>query len=150
MKLAEALNQRAALQTRISELDGRLRANAKVQEGMEPAEDPRELLAELEVCVAQLEELIARINKTNEATKAEGKTLTELLAKRDCLKLRSNTYRNFLSEASSLVSRGMRSEIRVLSTVPVAELRKTSDAIAEEFRKVDAAIQAANWTTELL
>ncbi len=150
MKLAEALNQRAALQTRISELDGRLRANAKVQEGMEPAEDPRELLAELEGCVAQLEELIARINKTTEATKVEGKTLTELLAKRDCLKLRSNTYRNFLSEASSLVSRGMRSEIRVLSTVPVAELRNTSDAIAAEFRKVDAAIQAANWTTELL
>ena len=45
MKLAEALHQRADLQKRLAQLKARLLANAKVQEGEAPAEDPRELVA---------------------------------------------------------------------------------------------------------
>ena len=40
MKLATALAERSALQTRLTELQSRLISNAKVQEGEEPAEDP--------------------------------------------------------------------------------------------------------------
>ena len=47
MKLAEALSLRADLQRRIAALRERLRKNARVQEGDTPAEDPLELLAEL-------------------------------------------------------------------------------------------------------
>ena len=40
MKLANALSQRAELQTRIRQLETRLYNNAQVQEGERPAEDP--------------------------------------------------------------------------------------------------------------
>ena len=60
------------------------------------------------------------------------------------------TYRNFLTSASSLTRRATRSEIKILSAVPVPEYRKKADALARELREVDGAIQAANWTTELL
>ena len=47
MKLANALSQRAELQTRIHQLETRLYNNAQVQEGESPAEDPQDLLQEL-------------------------------------------------------------------------------------------------------
>ena len=85
MKLAQALSDRANLQTRIEVLRERLVANAKVQEGEAPAEDPAELMAQLEDCTTALETLITRINLTNAATLADGETLTAKLARRDCL-----------------------------------------------------------------
>ena len=150
MKLAEALQLRADLQKRMEQLSDRLNQNARVQEGESPAEDPVELLAEYEACAGQLEELMARINRTNCETRTERGTLTDLLARRDCLKLRVQTYHDFLMSASSLTQRGTRSEIRVLSAVPVPEYRKKADALARQLREVDNTIQAANWTTELL
>ena len=149
MKLAEALQLRADLQKRMEQLASRLYDNATVQEGDAPAEDPAALLAEYEDCAARLEDLMARINRTNCETRTEAGTLTELLARRDCLKLRAGTYRNFLTCASSLTRRATRSEIRICSAVSVPEYRKKADALARELRETDNAIQSANWTTEL-
>ena len=56
MKLAEALNLRADLAKRISQLSVRLQNNALVQEGEKPAENPNELIAELNGLVAQQED----------------------------------------------------------------------------------------------
>ena len=91
MKLAEALQLRGDLQKRMMQLSDRLMQNARVQEGEKPAEDPEALLAEYESCAGQLEELMARINRTNCETRTGEGTLTELLARRDCLKMRVNT-----------------------------------------------------------
>lgn len=150
MKLAEALQLRADLQRRMEHLASRLYENARVQEGVAPAEDPVALLAEYEDCAAQLEDLMARINRTNCETRTEKGTLTELLARRDCLKMRVQTYQNFLQSAASLPRAATRSEIKILSAVPVPEYRKKEDAVSRQLREVDNAIQAANWTTELL
>ena len=150
MKLAEALQLRGDLQKRMMQLSDRLMQNARVQEGEKPAEDPEALLVEYESCAGQLEELMARINRTNCETRTGEGTLTELLARRDCLKMRVKTYHDFLMAASSLTQRGMRTEIKVFSTVPVPEYRKMADALSRQLRETDNAIQAANWTTELL
>ena len=150
MKLAEALQLRGDLQKRMMQLSDRLMQNARVQEGEKPAEDPEALLAEYESCAGQLEELMARIDRTNCETRTGEGTLTELLARRDCLKMRVRTYHDFLMAASSLTQRGMRTEIKVFSTVPVPEYRKKADALSRQLRETDNAIQAANWTTELL
>lgn len=150
MKLAEALQLRGDLQKRMMQLSDRLMQNARVQEGEKPAEDPEALLAEYESCAGQLEELMARINRTNCETRTGEGTLTELLARRDCLKMRVRTYHDFLMAASSLTQRGMRTEIKVFSTVPVPEYRKKADVLSRQLRETDNAIQAANWTTELL
>ena len=151
MKLANALSQRSELQTRIRQLESRLNNNAQVQEGEQPAEDPEELLHALETDYARLEELISAINRTNSSTKVDGgPTLSDLLARRDCLKLRAETYRNFLTAASSLTRRATRSEIKILSTISVQDYQKQVDQMSAQLRQVDGAIQAANWTTELL
>ena len=61
MKLAEALQERADLNKKIEQLSMRLSINATVQEGEKPAEDPAELIKEMEICTARLEDLIAKI-----------------------------------------------------------------------------------------
>ena len=150
MKLAEALQERADLNCRIQQLQQRLTNNALVQEGETPAEDPAELLAELDGCVGELERLIARINLTNCRVQVEGESLTALLARRDMLTVKLSSYRNLAQSASQLGHRGMRSEIKWLSTVNVRELQKRVDQLAKELRALDNAIQAANWATELI
>lgn len=150
MKLAEALQERADLNRRIQQLNQRLDNNAMVQEGESPAEDPVQLLNELDGCVDNLERLIARINLTNCQTQVDGENLTSLLARRDTLKLRLGSYRNLTQSASKLGHRGMRSEIKWLSTVNVRELQIQVDQMARELRLLDNSIQAANWATELI
>ena len=150
MKLAEALQERADINRRIEQLRVRLERNATVQEGEKPAEDPAELISEVDTCAARLEELMARINKTNSTAVQNGSTLTELIAKRDALNLKLSVYRDFLREASSLASRATRKEIKILSTVNVRELQKKVDDMSRDLRHTDNALQQANWTTELM
>ena len=149
MKLAEALQERADLNRRIADLRSRLAANATVQEGEKPAEDPAELMAELDRCVATLEERIAQINLANCRTAVEGRTLTELLARRDCLTEQIGAYRELLNNASQTARRARGTEIKVLSTVNVAELQKRVDAMSRQLRLLDNTIQQTNWTTDL-
>ena len=150
MKLAEALQERADLARRIDSVKSRLSHNAIVQEGEMPAEDPTALLAEFDACTNRMEELLTRINLTNCKTVVLGQSLTALLARRDVLKIKLDGYRMLVNEASSTARRATRSEIKILSTVNVSELQKTVDLTAKELRQLDNAIQAANWTTELL
>lgn len=150
MKLATALSERADLQRRIAELSERLNNNAKVQDGEKPAEDPNELLAELNKNFERLEELIARINHTNNVTKSGDLTLTDLIARRDCLKQKIGIMRSFLNEASEKVSRYTKTEIRILSTVSVSKLQKEVDKLSMELRETDETIQGLNWTTDLI
>ena len=150
MKLATALSERADLQRRISELGGRLNNNAKVQDGEKPSEDPGELIKELNKDFVRLEELIARINHTNNETKSGDKSLTDMIARRDCLKQKIGIMRSFLDTASEKVSRYSKTEIRILSTVSVSDLQKELDGLSKELRETDETIQGLNWTTELL
>lgn len=150
MKLANALSLRSELQTRIRQLEGRLINNALVQEGETPAEEPAELLQELERDYAQLEELIAAINRTNGVTMVDGVSLSDLLARRDCLTGKINVLRNFLQNASAVVNRRSTSEIKIKSTVNVRELQKQVDACAKQLRELDETIQEKNWTTQLV
>ena len=150
MKLATALSERASIQKKITELSTRLNNNAKVQEGEKPAEDPQELMTELDNCLVRLEELISRINRTNNATKSGENTITDLIAKRDCLRERIRVLRDFLNVSSDRVSRYSKTEIKVHSTVSVAELQKKVDSFSGELRALDEKIQDLNWLTELL
>ena len=150
MKLAEALIERSDLQKRLDQLEDRLGSNALVQDGEEPAEDPVALLAELLTLSASLEDLITRINLTNAAVTVDGQTLTALIAKRDVLTKRIRITRHFLDTASQTGMRSRGSEIILKSTVPVRELQKNLDELSKTLRETDTAIQAANWSNELL
>lgn len=150
MKLAEALHLRADLQKRIAQLGERLNANAKVQEGDEPAEDPAVLLAELESCTAELARLITAINLTNSRTVPDGVTLTAMIAEKDALSLRISLLRNFIVQASGKVDRYSSKEIRIRSTVDVREEQKKLDTLSRNLRELDVKIQGLNWTTDLI
>lgn len=150
MKLAEALQIRADLQTRLQQLATRLYNNATVQEGSLPAENPDDLMSELDSTVGQLQDLMQRINQTNsEARDADGQSLTSLIARRDCLHKKTAMLRDFMNAASALTSRRSLSEIRIISTVDVGELRRKIDRLAKELRETDLKIQQMNWTIDL-
>lgn len=150
MKLANALSERADVQKRLQQLTVRMNNNAKVQEGQKPAEDPNALLKELDALCGRMEVLVAAINLTNSRTEAGGVTMTEMLARRDALKLKLSAMRSFLDNASATVDRYSRSEIVVQSTVPVAKLQKQVDGLSKELRELDEKIQELNWTTDLM
>lgn len=150
MKLAEALQERADLNRRIEQLRYRLNNNVLVQEGEKPAEDPAALLEELEGSLARLEWLIARINLTNCAVKVEGRSLTELIARRDVLSLRADAYRRLVEEASQNTHRATRTEIKILPAVDVPALQKLADDASRELRLLDNTLQATNWTADLM
>jgi hypothetical protein len=151
MKLAEALILRADSQKRIEQLKQRLVRSARVQEGDQPAENPQDLLAELEQTAAQLTSLIQRINRTNVQTELEqGLTLSDGLAVRDVLQIRQTVYRELARAAVVTQDRMTRSEIRYRSTVNVQDIQQQADAVAKEHRELDARIQALNWQTELV
>lgn len=149
MKLAEALQERADLNRRIEQIKSRLSNNAIVQEGEEPAENPEELLTELDNCIFALENLISRINLTNCKTMIGQQSLTELIAKKDCLLVKLCAYRELVSDASRLAHRATRTEIRIISTVNVKEIQQKIDAMSKELRLLDNQIQEMNWKTEL-
>lgn len=149
MKLAEALQLRADTQRRIEQLQARLVSNALVQEGEKPGEEPTLLFDELEECLAQLEQLMAQINRANCETQTPQGTLTQLLARRDCMAKRIIAYRAYLAEASSTTRRAKHTEIKVISTLPVHETQKKCDDLSRAMRELDVLIQGTNWTTEL-
>ena len=149
MKLAEALQERADLNRKIHQLRNRLSNNVLVQEGENTPEDPAELLKELDSSIKRLQFLMAKINMTNCSTETDGMTLTEIIARRDALTLKIESYQDIVYQASRATDRARHSEIKIFSTVNVSELQKKVDKMSAELRKLDNLLQETNWTTEL-
>lgn len=151
MKLAEALMLRADYQNKVYELRERIQGNVKVQEGEEVAEDPIELLDILRTTLQNLEDLVIRINRTNAKVMADDQhTLGDLIIKRDALKKQRNLYVSILQEASMRQNRMMRTEVKYITTINVAQLQKEIDDLAKAYREIDVKLQEKNWTTELI
>lgn len=150
MKLAEALSERADLQKKLSQLNNRLLNNSKVQEGEQPSENPIELLSELDNCTSRLEYLIKSINYTNSVTIIDDVSIADLIAKKDTLTKKATITRNFLNSASEIINRYSNKEIKIHSTVNVAELHKNLDLLSKELRELNVKIQSANWNTDLI
>ncbi|MFF4951303.1 DIP1984 family protein [Streptomyces chattanoogensis] len=155
MKLAEALAERAEATRRVEQLRARAVSSARYQEGETPAEDAAQLLTEADEVLNTLENLIRRINRTNAAVRmGEDGTLTDALARRDVLRLRHSVLTAAADAAAGTGERGygrqLRSELMMLSALPVAELRAQADTLAREIREIDVRIQRTNWEVDLL
>lgn len=150
MKLAEALQERADINKKISDYSNRLSNNSLVQEGEVPNEDPKNLLKELDQCFVRLQKLITDINLTNCKTVVDGKSLTEIIAEKDCAVLQLSAYRNLANSASMINYRTRGSEIKLKPTVNVSKIQKEADMIAKQIRVLDNLLQATNWTTDLI
>ncbi len=150
MKLAEALSERARLQTKISELNQRINDSALIQEGDQPAEKIQVLFDELSANVSLLETYIYRINNTNINAVVNGESITKMLARRDAMMCKVKTLQDILSHCSTSNNRYSRNEVKFICTIDIAKLRKELDENAKQLRELDLKIQSLNWTIDLL
>lgn len=146
MKLAEGLLLRADLMKKIEHLQNRIRPVLIVSDDKLPQEDPEELLAQLRKAVQNLEDIVVRINKTNNETIVEGEgLLMEALAKRDSLKMLSEKLRN-IRYAAQINNSG---DNNLKTTISIKKLQIEMDQTGRAFREIDSKIQEINWLTEL-
>lgn len=151
MKLAEALQERTSLNSKLEQLSSTISDNVLYQEGDTPDLDIKELLKEHTEAAERLCWLMTRINLTNSTIKADnGKTMTELLATRDTLKLQVETYQNIRLTLGSRISRASRSEIKIIAAISAADIKKMIDDTSKELRTLDNKIQALNWKADLI
>ena len=150
MKLAEALMLRADIQKDLAWCKTQMVKGALVQEGERPGEDPNELVQRVEDRSAQLEALITRINEVNLVSRdGAGRSLTQLMARRDMLRLKHGIYSDAHSEATDRQSRYGASEIKWKASFGAVEMRKRIEAIAAELRSLNVTIQQMNWSVEI-
>jgi hypothetical protein len=155
MKLAEALLLRADRNRSLEQLKQRIQVSARYQEGENPPEEARDLVAAASAVLDELEVLIRNINRTNSDTAmADGRTVTDALAERDVLRLRYSMLKVSADTASGAshqmeFMRATRSELKYMSALDVKDLRQQTTDIARRARELDARIQQVNWTTEL-
>ena len=83
----------------------------------------------------------------------DGGTLTDALARRDVLRLRHSVVTAAADAAAGEGQRGfrqLRSELKMIPALPVAQLRHQADDLARQLREVDTLIQRTNWEVDLL
>lgn len=150
MKLAAALLLRADTQKKLASLQTRAQKYAFIQEGERPAEDPTEILREVEAVAAALQRLVFNINRTNlHNTVNGGQSITEALALRDSLTLRHRILQSVIDACAKPPERYGLKEIRWVATLNVRDLQKQVDDLAKEIRELNSAIQEAGWRVEL-
>src|SRR5690606_4900037 len=139
---AEGLLLRADLIKKIEHLQNRIRPVLIVSDDKSPQEDPVELLAKMRTALHELEDIIVRINNTNNNTQIEGyKSLMEALAKRDALKMLSERLRNIRFSAQVNNS----GDANLQATIDIKKLQIEMDETGRAFRELDSKIQEINW-----
>jgi hypothetical protein len=122
-----------------------------VQEGEQPAEDPSELLAEVDRAFTRLLHLIQSINRTNTKTAfSERQTIADAIAERDVIGKKRDLLASVAEAGSTRQDRYSKSEVKFVATVPVAQLQKQIDGLSKSFRELDTKIQELNWKTDLV
>lgn len=151
MKLAEALAERGDCQRRIEDLKKRIGRCARIQENESPAENPAELLAEVDRVFSRLLELVRAINRTNAATAFSGQTtIADAIAERDIIGKKRDLLAQVAEQASTRQDRYSKSEVKFVAAVPVTDVQRQADQLARSFRELDTRIQELNWKTDLI
>lgn len=151
MKLAEALLQRKACQSRIEVLRTNLLRYAKVQEGEITPENPKDIAKDIDITLEELYGYISRINRTNSETAFDEKlSISDALAYRDVLEKKYKIIRHLIETATELTNRYSKQEIKILSNIDVPAFEKRANEIAKEFRELDIKIQEKNWLVDLI
>lgn len=150
MKLAEALLIRSDQQQKLASLKQRINANVLVQDGDQPSEDPNDLLKQAFAISQASQKLIYAIHQTNATSKlADGRTLLELLSKRDELVERHKILTSAISHTHRESDRYSAREVKWHKVIPVASLQKQADDISAQLRDLNVLIQASNWKIDL-
>lgn len=114
------------------------------------AEEPEQLKRELDASVERLAYLISRINLTNSQTKVDGRTLTELIARKDALILKIGVYKDIVYTGSQTSYRARNTEIKIKTAISVTDWQDEIDKMAKELRLLDNKLQENNWSTDMI
>ena len=121
-----------------------------VQHGEKPAENPNDLLKQAAGVIRELQELVFRINRANlDSTTSDGRSLTELLARRDALVQQHSVINAAIAATRKQPDRYGLKEIKWVTVVDVSKLQKQADDLAKQLRELNVLIQETNWKTEL-
>jgi len=150
MKLAEALLLRADMKKKLASLRERMVANAVVQQGEKPHEDPGKLIKEAVGVLDRMETLVLSINAANLSHKlADSRTLASVIARRDKLVQQHSLLQAAVQGAKREPDRYSMKEIKWVAKLDVAKLQKQSDDLAAQIRETNAVIQERNWQVEV-
>lgn len=159
MKLAEALAARKDAFTNTREdFDSRYFETLIYEEG-DPADDESAyaFLDRLDEKYDEIANLSVAINRTNNehAIEFDGASLTvmEAVCLRAALFSKTHAFNRILEGiASHCNKRGYRSkdDVRYFTVISMSELRDRKNRYEAELRRLDTAIQSANWTVDLL
>jgi DNA repair ATPase RecN len=150
LKLSKALIERAELQSQNRHILRHLRENVRLPEDDEPTVSIENLMKQYEANMDRLSELIRRINKTNCLTEMDGGTITDAIARRDCLSSHIRSYQEIYDSVTSHDNRYGEVRLKYVRHLDSRMLKDKMDSLSKEFRLLDAALQEKNWTTELL
>jgi hypothetical protein len=170
MLLAEALAARKDALTEIAALRERLAAAAvRYEDQAATAEDPAELIARVSEHLDTVQALTVRINRTNNEARLgfDGVDLTvmEAIALRERLILEAKTRRAPVEVVDEALGAGRhatkqhayfgaakrtKDDVVQLAAIDVRAERQAADELSERVRRLDLALQARNWQTELV
>lgn len=152
MTIGEALSLRARQAQKLNDLRGRIKQNALVQEGTDPAEDAVALMEDYLTTSGEHRHMLTRIALTNVATEIDGVKLIALLQEREEMIRARNMFNLAANSATSGgdMYRYTRTELKTIPCVNVAELRVKEEDLTEQIRVLDAQIQQVNWATDLI
>jgi hypothetical protein len=156
LKLAEALIERAALQRQNRSIVRHIDENVRLPEDEEPAVLVENLIEQYEANMLRLSDLIKRINTTNCMTEMDGGTITDAIARRDCLNSQINAYNGIYATVTSHEQHGRSGfggsdpRVKYIRHLDSKKLKDRIDHLSQEFRLLDTALQGMNWTVELL
>jgi len=159
MKLAEGLAEKKDIQNRIADLHTRFTNAAVIEEGSVPDEKAAELLLSLEGAMSRMEMMTVALNMTNNTVTIvvdnAHLTMMQAIARRDNLKMQISQYDNMVNSIRHRNQNrrhyGENTPKMVLAEgVDLSYFVKKKDALSKELRVLDASIQAANWTNDLL
>jgi len=145
------LAERSDCQKRLEELKKRIVRVARVQEGEKPAEEPTDLLGEVDRKFKRMLELIQAINRTNARTEFDREiTIADAIAERDAIGKKRDLLASVADAASMRQDRYTKSEVKFVPTVRISQLQQQVDELSKRFRELDTRIQEFNWQTDLV
>jgi hypothetical protein len=122
-----------------------------VQEGDQLAEDPSELLPEVDRTFTRLLHLVQSITRTNAKTAfSERKTIADPIAERDAVGKKRDLLSSVAEAASTRQNRYSKPEVKFVAAVPVSHLQKQIDGLSKSFRELDTKMQELNGKTDLV
>lgn len=149
MNSQENLKLRAELRDKIDSVRIRLTKNAKVQEGTEPLENPRELIGELKQTINEYSKLLKSMNVVkNVDIQRQGKDLRETLAEREAITAEKSVLESFLQALKVDYSKFCTAEVQYINTIDIEEVEKRINELSERYNELEANFKRAAWKVD--